>query len=169
MLELAEHLARAHRELGLIALPDVDLQLVAGLVDKPDFVVYAAVRVPKLPTRLTLPPDLVIEVLSPGSRGKGLVTSLNDYHRFGVGECWNIDPVDGAVRVCRRGPRAFSPVADSGDCLACESIPGLVPDMRPVGSAAARPERSSSTFPRQSTDGGRSGDHRLCTDTKGTR
>lgn len=139
MLELSEQLSQARRQLALVALPDVDLQLAADLVYELDFVVYAAGRVTKLPTRLTLPPDLVIEVLSPGSRAKDLVTKLNDYHRFGVGEYWIIDPIDGSVRVCRRSSTGFLPVVISSDTLACESIPGLVIDLRPIRAAAAHP------------------------------
>jgi Uma2 family endonuclease len=39
-------------------------------------------------------PDLVVEFLSPGSSKHDLVTKKNLYEKFGIRECWIIDPAN---------------------------------------------------------------------------
>ena len=53
-------------------------------------------------------PDLVVEILSPGTRRTDERTKLNLYERFGVGEYWVVDPERDAVLVHRRDSEAFA-------------------------------------------------------------
>jgi Uma2 family endonuclease len=48
-------------------------------------------------------PDLVVEVLSPSTRGIDSVRKRNDYPTVGVGEIWFIDPDEPSVHVVRTG------------------------------------------------------------------
>jgi Uma2 family endonuclease len=65
-------------------------------------------------------PDLVVEVLSPGTRRTDEVTKRKLYERFGVKEYWVVDPELDTIKICRRteqpGPepveRAFTRVAE---------------------------------------------------------
>src|SRR6185295_1633314 len=77
---------------GIHVIPDVDIRVGPDKVYRPDIVVYRHTRLPAIPTRLTVPPDLIVEVLSPGSESMDYVVKRDDYDRFGVAEYWVIDP-----------------------------------------------------------------------------
>jgi Uma2 family endonuclease len=66
-------------------------------------------------------PDLVVEILSPGSRKTDTVTKLKLYQRFGVQEYWVVDPELEVVKVYRRQEGRFAPAieltAEGGDAL----------------------------------------------------
>jgi Uma2 family endonuclease len=56
-------------------------------------------------------PDLVVEILSPGTRKTDEVEKHQLYERFGVGEYWVIDPELDTIKVYRRVDEAFVPAA----------------------------------------------------------
>lgn len=107
---------------------DCDLRLSRGSVYRPDLLIYAPGRLTDLPERLTLPPDLIVEVLSPGSKPLDLITKRDDYDAFGVGEYWAVDPVGVTARVWRRATSSGTRMLEAGvesDALECGSLPGL--------------------------------------------
>jgi len=114
---------------GLRFASDVDVHFGPALVYRPDIGVFSPGRIQGRADRLTVVPDLVIEVLSPGSRTIDLEQKRTDYARFGVGEYWVVDQDDLSVRVWRRTGAGLGEVAAAGDRLACSSIPGLVIDL----------------------------------------
>src|SRR2546421_10095414 len=87
---------------GSRVTPGIDIRFGKHLVYCPDLVVYAPGRISGLPDRPDIPPDLAIELLSPGSKGIDLITKRKDYERFGVREYWVIDPADASARIWRR-------------------------------------------------------------------
>ncbi|OFV92894.1 MAG: hypothetical protein A3G76_10350 [Acidobacteria bacterium RIFCSPLOWO2_12_FULL_65_11] len=72
-------------------------------------------------------PDLVVEILSPGTRKTDEVTKRKLYERFGVKEYWVVDPELDAIKVYRRdnGPFARSAelTAEAGDVLTTPLLP----------------------------------------------
>ncbi|MGH9361093.1 MAG: Uma2 family endonuclease [Thermoanaerobaculia bacterium] len=74
-------------------------------------------------------PDLVIEILSPSTRGMDQVRKRDLYDRFGVGEYWIADPFRDAIRVYRRGAGGLVLAAElsvaAGDLLTTPLLPGL--------------------------------------------
>lgn len=76
-------------------------------------------------------PDLIVEVLSPGTRGTDMVRKRDLYDRFGVPEYWLVDPDAGSVTVLRRddsGRLAFFhelACATGGGILATPLLPGF--------------------------------------------
>jgi len=123
---------RAHA--GSRVIPDVDIRLGRGLVYRPDLAVFAPGRLKKTPERLEIPPDLVIEVLSPSSKATDLITKRSDYERFGVGEYWVIDPEDVRVRAWHRQGTQLVERAVEGQSLAATLLDGFVLDLSSLRS-----------------------------------
>ena len=96
---------RAHR-LGVVCVSPIDVVLdrAAALVLQPDVVFVAADRVDIIEDRIWGAPDLVIEVLSRRTAFRDLTDKLGWYQRYGVRECWFIDPMARTIEVvdCRR-------------------------------------------------------------------
>ncbi len=123
---------RAHK--GSRVIPDVDIRLGGGLVYRPDLAIFAPGRLKTTPERLDLPPDLVVEVLSPSSKATDMITKRGDYERFGVGEYWVIDPENGRARVwSRQGSQLVERPVD-GQSLAASSLDGFVFELRSLQS-----------------------------------
>lgn len=60
-------------------------------------------------------PDLVIEVLSPGSISMDRGPKLKAYARFGVSEYWIVDPDAHAIEVYRQGDGGYELVSICGE------------------------------------------------------
>jgi len=75
------------------------------------------------------PPDLVVEVGSPGTRRTDERTKQRLYERFAVPEYWIVDPDLDAIKVFRlvqdRYQRAQELSLDAGDVLTTPLLPGL--------------------------------------------
>jgi Uma2 family endonuclease len=50
---------------------------------------------------LEIPPDLVVEVLSPSNTRRDIESKLEDYRRIGVKECWLVSPEAETIDVLR--------------------------------------------------------------------
>jgi Uma2 family endonuclease len=74
-------------------------------------------------------PDLVIEILSPGSRRTDEVVKRKLYERIGVCEYWVVDPELDAVKVYRRESGKFTRTGEysreEGHELRTPLLPGL--------------------------------------------
>jgi Uma2 family endonuclease len=75
-------------------------------------------------------PDLVVEILSPGTRKTDEITKRKLYERYGVAEYWVVDPDRESVKVYRRGgdgtfTRAAESSVESGDTITTPLLPGF--------------------------------------------
>ncbi len=72
-------------------------------------------------------PDLVVEIVSPGTRKTDEVTKRKLYERFDVQEYWVVDPELDAIKVYRRHDgvfaRAAELTAEAGDILTTPLLP----------------------------------------------
>ena len=75
------------------------------------------------------PPDLVVEILSPGTRRRDERLKRDLYERVGVREYWLVDPGRNVVTVQRRGKSGFKTPrehsASAGDTLRTSLLPKL--------------------------------------------
>lgn len=113
---------------GVRVVLDTDIQFAPDTVYRPDVALYAAGRLAGDPEYPDIAPDLVIEVVSPSSRPRDMVTKRDDYARFGVREYWVVDA--GAIqvfRVARRARRYAAPVTVRAT-VTSTAIPGLTLD-----------------------------------------
>jgi Uma2 family endonuclease len=125
ILELAMQLGNFAASGGSVdAYTETDLQINDLAVFRPDICAYA--NAPgKIPERLTVAPDLVVEVLSPGSETLDFITKRDEYERRGVKEYWVIDPADARVRAWRLVRGRLIEALVEGDSFASTGIPGF--------------------------------------------
>ena len=72
-------------------------------------------------------PDLVIEILSPGTRSKDLELKRKTYARFGIQEYWVVDPEAATVEVLVWSEIGYVTAATYGksDCLSSPLLPNF--------------------------------------------
>lgn len=106
------------REQGLgqvcVAPVDVVLDPRRCLVVQPDIVFVRRDRLEIIRDRIWGPPDLVIEVLSPGTAHRDRTTKLRWYRRYGVRECWLITRHRREIEVFRLDVRPVEHTAIAG-------------------------------------------------------
>ena len=76
-------------------------------------------------------PDLVVEVISEGSRNRDVITKRGIYERYGVRFYWLVDPEEETVRVFELKDGAYGePVTLQADQqLGCSLFPGITQDV----------------------------------------
>jgi Uma2 family endonuclease len=82
-----------------IAPLDVVLDATRALIVQPDVLFVAEERSSIIRNQVWGAPDLVVEVLSPGSAAHDRGEKLDWYRQYGVRECWLVDPVGPHVTV----------------------------------------------------------------------
>jgi len=134
-----------HR-LGEALYAPFDIKLSAYTVLVPDLVFFTAARFADVVNEkhATAAPDLVVEILSPGTRRRDLGRKRAVYDRDGAREYWIVDPEARAVTVLRR-PRHDAALAEvgvltlaAGDVLGSPLFPGLKIRLRDVFRSALR-------------------------------
>ena len=99
------------RQLGKVYYAPVDVRLTPDNVLIPDIVFIARDRLHIIgPKTVDAAPDLVVEILSPGTRQRDLTVKRDLYARFGVSEYWIVDPGSRTVQVLARVGGEFEPV-----------------------------------------------------------
>ena len=88
-------------------------------------------------------PDLVVEILSPGTRKTDEITKRKLYERFDVQEYWVVDPELDAIKVYRRVEGAFVRVeelsAEAGNTLTTPLLPGFAVSLADVFASPIQP------------------------------
>lgn len=122
---------------GFDYYPDVDIRFDSRHVYAPDICCFRPGRVSSLDATIDVPPDLIVEILSPGSKAIDLTRKRADYGRFGVGEYWVLDPQSGGVRCFRSDGEQLVEVSVGSDAsLSSVAIEGFVLDLAPFKALA---------------------------------
>jgi Uma2 family endonuclease len=139
---LDAHVER-HR-LGEVLYAPFDIKLSAYTVLVPDLVYFTAARFADVVNEkhAVAAPDLVVEILSPGTRRRDLGRKRAVYDRDGAREYWIVDPEARSITVLRR-PRSAAGLTDvtvhalaSDDVLESPLFPGLKLRLRDVFRSA---------------------------------
>ena len=94
-----ERIVREQR-LGRVLAAPIDIRFTPDNVLIPDIIFIALDRLHVVgPKTVDAPPDLVVEILSPGTRQRDLSVKRDLYARFGVREYWVVDPAGRTVAV----------------------------------------------------------------------
>lgn len=135
VLKLAIALSR-HAEVhdGEAFVSPLDVEVGPGMVYQPDALYFAAGNEPNRgASRVDRVPDVVIEVLSPGTRRYDLNDKLPNYARAGVREFWGVDPIARTVEVHTNEGGAFG---EATRVAFGESIPSKIADVGDAGLGA---------------------------------
>lgn len=104
-------------------------------VYRSEIVFYVGERAIGMEDKLFGPPDLVVEIVSRGSRRLDSETKLRDYERFGVREYWLFDPERHRMTAYLLRDNAFVESPITGDRFSCEAVPGFHLDVARVRRA----------------------------------
>lgn len=117
-----------HHPLGEVFCAPFDVLLSHHDVVEPDLIYVSNERLPLLTAKnLQGPPDLVVEILSPGTKRRDLTLKRDLYRRVGVREYWLVDPDANGVTAHRwlAEDEARVTVYSEGDVLETRLLPGL--------------------------------------------
>ena len=123
------------RELGQVFYAPTDVVFANEDVAQPDLLFVSNARA-GIVTSASIQgaPDLVVEILSPGTARYDRGYKLTLYGRHGVREYWLVDPEAESVEVLTLGETGLAPTATyrRGDTLASPLLAGLALDLAPV-------------------------------------
>jgi Uma2 family endonuclease len=98
-------------DLGEVYYAPIDIRFTPDNVLIPDIIFIARDRLHVMGSRaVDAAPDLVIEILSPGTRRRDLTTKRDLYARFGVREYWVVDLDKRAVEVLALVGAGYQPL-----------------------------------------------------------
>lgn len=86
-------LKAARKSKGLMSAAPVDVVLSEDSIVQPDLIYVTKARRKIVRERVEGPPDIAVEILSPGNARRDRVHKLTLYAEHGVAEVWLIDPV----------------------------------------------------------------------------
>jgi Uma2 family endonuclease len=116
------------RGLGRVAIAPVDVILdrERALVLQPDVLFVSTERSAIIRDQVWGPPDLVVEVLSPGTKAHDGGLKLGWYRQYGVRECWLVDLNQEQVTVIDfTGAFPVERVARGADTIQSSVLPAL--------------------------------------------
>ena len=126
------HLLHGHvrgRDLGRVFTAPFDVVLSNHDVLEPDLLFISRARIEHLTeANVQGPPDLVIEILSPGTARIDLGGKRRAYEKFGVREYWIVDPRKRSVTQVEFGtiPGGAATTHEGGTSFVSALLPGLV-------------------------------------------
>jgi len=133
---LSEYVER--HSLGEVFVAPTDVRLSPVNVVQPDVLFIGTANTGRLGNGMNVqgPPDLCVEILSPGTRGRDLAQKRDIYARFGVREYWLVDPDAESSMVLTLDAGRYVPLGEAkGDTL----VPSRVLPALPVAAVTLFP------------------------------
>jgi Uma2 family endonuclease len=114
-------------DLGRVLHPPTGVRLTPDNLLIPDIIFIAKDRLHVIgPKTVDAPPDLVVEILSPGTRQRDLTTKRELYARFGVREYWIVDLDARTVTILALAGNTYQPVpGGEGGAIQSRVLPGF--------------------------------------------
>ena len=125
--ELVVHFAR--RVGGRAFVSPVDVVLAEHSIVQPDVVYVGPDRKGILSQRVEGAPDLVVEILSPGTARRDLGEKMRLYAESGIAEYWIVDPILETFEFLENTPAGFHVRLPEGAVYRSAAIPGLELDL----------------------------------------
>ena len=114
------------KKLGEIFVAPYDVVLSETDVVQPDILFVSKARASiATPKAVMGAPDLVVEVLSPGTSERDRTVKAKLYARAGVQELWLVDPDTKSIQVLQNGPSGYEPQASAGSTAASRVVEGF--------------------------------------------
>lgn len=135
VLRLASRLSGlvADRRLGRVIVSPFDVKLSDTDVFEPDvLMVLRANESRLLATHLEGPPDLAIEIVSPGSARRDRRGKLRRYELHGIREYWIVDPQGNVVDQHVLAGSAYRHVGRFADSIELHVLPGVRLDLAAI-------------------------------------
>jgi Uma2 family endonuclease len=122
---------------GRIYVSPIEVYFDEHNIPQPDLVWVSAHSICRREVnRLVGAPDLVVEILSPGTAKRDRTTKFDLYEKHGTREYWIIDPEYQQIEVWRRGANGFERqgVYGTGDTFASAALGGAQVVVSPIFS-----------------------------------
>lgn len=127
---LLETLRAAARPVGALALPaPLDVHLADHSVVQPDLLYLSAERRSLGKEWIEGAPDLVVEILSPGTARRDRVEKLLLYVEAGVREYWIVDPFEQQIDFLVLADRRYEIVPPTGRLYRSPALPEIALDL----------------------------------------
>lgn len=101
-------------DLGTVRFAPLPVRLWPGKIREPDILFVSHAHADRIGERVYGPPDLVIEVTSPGTRRTDRGKKYLEYARAGVSEYWLVDPDAQTIEVFVLEEDAYTLLGKSG-------------------------------------------------------
>jgi Uma2 family endonuclease len=100
--------------LGVTAFAPLAVRLWPGKIREPDILFYRQAHSERIGELISGPPDLVVEVLSPGTRKTDRHDKFYEYAQANIAEYWIVDPEAESVEVFILDDGVFSLLVKAG-------------------------------------------------------
>lgn len=114
-------------ELGVTAFAPLAVRLWPGKIREPDIVYYAAGHLDRIGEQVSGPPDLAVEVVSPGTRRTDRHDKFSEYAQAGINEYWIVEPGSETVEVYVLDEGVYSLFVKAGPDAASRALSRLLP------------------------------------------
>ena len=118
-----------HSTGGLAVVSPVDVRLADHSVVQPDVIYVSRARSAIVRQRIEGAPDLVVEVLSPGTARRDLGEKLRLYAESGVAEYWIVDPEARTFELLVNDAGGFRVLVPDGTLYRSAAVAGLELDL----------------------------------------
>lgn len=114
-------------QLGIVRFAPLPVRLWPGKIREPDIFFITKEHADRIGEQACGVPDLVVEILSPGTYRTDRLEKFLEYARAGVSECWLADPEERTIEVytLREGAYALLEKRGAGEIVRSQLLEGL--------------------------------------------